>query len=80
MTNPTSMQVALTQAVLSSLQKRQPLPLSPQNYPLHGSEVNGSLPPSFHSGSGSYNHTPSINGADGIMGTTNAHMTTNRFF
>uniref|UniRef100_A0A8C7RVY7 Transcription factor E2-alpha n=1 Tax=Oncorhynchus mykiss TaxID=8022 RepID=A0A8C7RVY7_ONCMY len=50
--------------------KRQPLPLSPQNYPLHGSEVNGSLPPSFHSGSGSYNHTPSINGADGIMGAT----------
>ncbi|XP_041705115.1 transcription factor E2-alpha isoform X2 [Coregonus clupeaformis] len=48
--------------------KRQPLPLSPQNYPLHGSEVNGSLPPGFHSGSGSYNH-----GADGIManrGTT----------
>uniref|UniRef100_A0A4W5QCE4 Transcription factor E2-alpha n=1 Tax=Hucho hucho TaxID=62062 RepID=A0A4W5QCE4_9TELE len=50
--------------------KRQPLPLSPQNYPLHGSEVNGSLPPGFHSGSGSYNHTPSINGADSIMGAT----------
>ncbi|XP_010869979.1 transcription factor 3b isoform X3 [Esox lucius] len=53
--------------------KRQPLPLSPQNYPLHGSDVNGSLPPGFHSGSGSYNHTTSINGADGIManrGTT----------
>uniref|UniRef100_A0A673WVC6 Transcription factor E2-alpha n=1 Tax=Salmo trutta TaxID=8032 RepID=A0A673WVC6_SALTR len=53
--------------------KRQPLPLSPQNYPLHGSEVNGSLPPGFHSGSGSYNHTSSINGADSIManrGTT----------
>uniref|UniRef100_A0A6Q2WXV0 Transcription factor E2-alpha n=1 Tax=Esox lucius TaxID=8010 RepID=A0A6Q2WXV0_ESOLU len=52
---------------------RQPLPLSPQNYPLHGSDVNGSLPPGFHSGSGSYNHTTSINGADGIManrGTT----------
>ncbi|XP_055778527.1 transcription factor E2-alpha-like isoform X4 [Salvelinus fontinalis] len=43
------------------------------NYPLHGSEVNGSLPPGFHSGSGSYNHTSSINGADSIManrGTT----------
>ncbi|XP_064791212.1 transcription factor E2-alpha-like isoform X4 [Oncorhynchus masou masou] len=52
--------------------KRQPLPLSPQNYPLHGSEVNGSLPPSFHSGSGSYNHTPSINGADGIMANRGA--------
>uniref|UniRef100_A0A8C8J609 Transcription factor E2-alpha n=1 Tax=Oncorhynchus tshawytscha TaxID=74940 RepID=A0A8C8J609_ONCTS len=53
--------------------KRQPLPLSPQNYPLHGSEVNGSLAPGFHSGSGSYNHTSSINGADSIManrGTT----------
>ncbi|XP_060736619.1 transcription factor 3b isoform X3 [Tachysurus vachellii] len=42
--------------------KRQPLPLSPQNYPLHGADVNG-----FHSGSGAYNHTPSINGADSIM-------------
>ncbi|XP_023860430.1 transcription factor E2-alpha isoform X1 [Salvelinus sp. IW2-2015] len=52
--------------------KRQPLPLSPQNYPLHGSEVNGSLPPGFHSGSGSYNHTPSINGADGIMANRGA--------
>ncbi|XP_029488342.2 transcription factor 3b isoform X11 [Oncorhynchus nerka] len=52
--------------------KRQTLPLSPQNYPLHGSEVNGSLPPGFHSGSGSYNHTPSINGADGIMANRGA--------
>uniref|UniRef100_A0A4W5MG78 Transcription factor E2-alpha n=1 Tax=Hucho hucho TaxID=62062 RepID=A0A4W5MG78_9TELE len=46
--------------------KRQPLPLSPQNYPLHGSEVNGS----FHPGSTGYgvpNHTPSINGTDSIM-------------
>ncbi|XP_035635444.1 transcription factor E2-alpha-like isoform X5 [Oncorhynchus keta] len=42
------------------------------NYPLHGSEVNGSLPPGFHSGSGSYNHTPSINGADGIMANRGA--------
>ncbi|XP_041695485.1 transcription factor E2-alpha isoform X4 [Coregonus clupeaformis] len=40
------------------------------NYPLHGSEVNGSLPPGFHSGS--YNHTPSINGADGIMANRGA--------
>uniref|UniRef100_A0A674DAL9 Transcription factor E2-alpha n=1 Tax=Salmo trutta TaxID=8032 RepID=A0A674DAL9_SALTR len=49
--------------------KRQPLPLSPQNYPLHGSEVNGS----FHPGSTGYgvpNHTPPINGTDSIMGTT----------
>ncbi|XP_018522774.1 transcription factor 3b isoform X2 [Lates calcarifer] len=47
--------------------KRQPLPLSPQNYPLHGSEVNG-----FHSAPTTYNHTPTING-EGIManrGTT----------
>uniref|UniRef100_UPI0037E83885 transcription factor 3b isoform X2 n=1 Tax=Semicossyphus pulcher TaxID=241346 RepID=UPI0037E83885 len=47
--------------------KRQPLPLSPQNYPLHGSEVNG-----FHSAPTTYNHTPAING-EGIManrGTT----------
>lgn len=49
--------------VIISFQKRQPLPLSPQNYPLHGADVNG-----FHSGSGAYNHTPSINGADSIMG------------
>ncbi|XP_069006319.1 transcription factor 3b isoform X4 [Embiotoca jacksoni] len=47
--------------------KRHPLPLSPQNYPLHGSEVNG-----FHSAPTTYNHTPAING-EGIManrGTT----------
>ncbi|XP_028442569.1 transcription factor 3b isoform X1 [Perca flavescens] len=47
--------------------KRQPLPLSPQNYPLHGSDVNG-----FHSAPTTYNHTPTING-EGIManrGTT----------
>lgn len=39
-----------------------PLPLSPQNYPLHSSEVNG-----FHSAPTTYNHTPTING-EGIMG------------
>ncbi|KAJ8277281.1 hypothetical protein GJAV_G00073500 [Gymnothorax javanicus] len=56
--------------------KRQPLPMSPQSYPLHGSEVNGSLPPGFHSGSGGYgvsSHTPAVNGTDAIManrGTT----------
>ncbi|XP_047198992.1 transcription factor 3b isoform X2 [Hippoglossus stenolepis] len=47
--------------------KRHPLPLSPQNYPLHGSEVNG-----FHSAPTTYNHPPTING-EGIMsnrGTT----------
>ncbi|XP_029938412.1 transcription factor 3b isoform X2 [Salarias fasciatus] len=47
--------------------KRHPLPLSPQNYPLHGSEVNG-----FHTAPTTYNHTPAING-EGIManrGTT----------
>ncbi|KAJ8357711.1 hypothetical protein SKAU_G00205050 [Synaphobranchus kaupii] len=50
--------------------KRLPLPMSPQNYPLHNSEVNGNLPSNFHSGSGAYgvsNHTPPINGAEGIM-------------
>lgn len=35
---------------------------SRQNYPLHGSEVNG-----FHSAPTTYNHTSTING-DGIMG------------
>ncbi|XP_035026857.2 transcription factor 3a isoform X3 [Hippoglossus stenolepis] len=50
--------------------KRQPLPLSPQNYPLHGSEVNGAHPAGFHSGSSSFgvsNHTPPIVGSDSIM-------------
>uniref|UniRef100_A0A672HTD1 Transcription factor E2-alpha n=1 Tax=Salarias fasciatus TaxID=181472 RepID=A0A672HTD1_SALFA len=32
--------------------KRQPLPLSPHSFPLHGSEVNGAHPAAFHSGSG----------------------------
>ncbi|XP_034767961.1 transcription factor E2-alpha isoform X12 [Acipenser ruthenus] len=56
--------------------KRHSLALSPQNYPLHGSEVNGSLPPGFHAGSAGYgvsNHTPPLNGAEPIManrGTT----------
>lgn len=52
-------------------QKRHSLALSPQNYPLHGSEVNGSLPPGFHAGSAGYgvsNHTPPLNGAEPIMG------------
>ncbi|KAM6948560.1 transcription factor E2-alpha-like isoform 2-T2 [Aplochiton taeniatus] len=55
--------------------KRQPLPLSPQNYPLHGSEVNGTLPTGFHSGSAGYgvpNHTPPINGTDTIMAANRA--------
>lgn len=47
---------------VSLLQKHHPLPLSPQNYPLHSSEVNG-----FHSAPTTYNHTPTING-EGIMG------------
>ncbi|KAL2089904.1 hypothetical protein ACEWY4_014592 [Coilia grayii] len=47
--------------------KRQPLPLSPQNYPLHGTDVNGSLPSSFHSSSAGFSHTASNNGADSIM-------------
>uniref|UniRef100_A0A3B4AMW9 Transcription factor E2-alpha n=1 Tax=Periophthalmus magnuspinnatus TaxID=409849 RepID=A0A3B4AMW9_9GOBI len=36
---------------------------SPQNYPLHGSEVNG-----FHPAPTTYSHTPAING-EGIMAT-----------
>ncbi|XP_062411420.1 transcription factor 3b isoform X5 [Sardina pilchardus] len=56
--------------------KRQPLPLSPQNYPLHGTDVNGSLPSGFHSSSSGFNHTPSNNGAaDNIM--ANRSTTTN---
>lgn len=53
------------------LKKRQPLPLSPQNYPLHGSEVNGAHPAGFHSGSSSFgvpSHTPPIASTDTIMG------------
>ncbi|KAF3858403.1 hypothetical protein F7725_011604 [Dissostichus mawsoni] len=34
--------------------KRQPLPLSPQNYPMHGGEVNGAHPAGFHSGPSSF--------------------------
>uniref|UniRef100_A0AAV2JT90 Transcription factor E2-alpha n=1 Tax=Knipowitschia caucasica TaxID=637954 RepID=A0AAV2JT90_KNICA len=51
--------------------KRQPLPLSPQNYPLHGSEVNGAHPPGFQSGSSSFgvpSHTPPIASTDTLMG------------
>uniref|UniRef100_A0A672JW85 Transcription factor E2-alpha n=1 Tax=Sinocyclocheilus grahami TaxID=75366 RepID=A0A672JW85_SINGR len=62
--------------------KRQPLPLSPQNYPLHGSEVN--LPTSFHSASAGYgvpNHTPPISSSDSIMGKTlHPDVTTNQSF
>ncbi|XP_041848329.1 transcription factor 3a isoform X3 [Melanotaenia boesemani] len=50
--------------------KRQPLPLSPQNYPLHGSEVNGAHPAGFHSGSSSFgvpSHTPPIAGTETVM-------------
>ncbi|XP_072555662.1 transcription factor 3b isoform X1 [Paramormyrops kingsleyae] len=51
-------------------------PQDRMSYPLHGSEVNSSLPSGFHSNPGGYgvsNHTPPINGADSIMasrGTT----------
>lgn len=57
--------------LLFASKKRQPLPLSPQNYPLHGSEVNGAHPARFHSGSSSFgvaSHTPPIAGTDTIMG------------
>ncbi|XP_061694312.1 transcription factor 3a isoform X1 [Syngnathoides biaculeatus] len=50
--------------------KRQPLPLSPQNYPLHGSEVNGTHPAGFHSGSNSYgipNHTSPLSANRGTV-------------
>ncbi|KAJ8270059.1 hypothetical protein GJAV_G00109890 [Gymnothorax javanicus] len=55
--------------------KRQGLPMTSQNYPLHNSGVNGSLPPNFHSGSAEYgasNHTPPVNGAEGMMGSRGA--------
>ncbi|XP_026109735.1 transcription factor E2-alpha isoform X1 [Carassius auratus] len=54
-------------------QKRQPLPLSPQNYPLHGSEVN--LPTSFHPASAGYgvpNHTPPLSSSESIMAVSRA--------
>ncbi len=35
----------------------------PQNYPLHGADVNG-----FHLGSAAYSHTSSMNGSDSILG------------
>lgn len=38
------------------------LPLPPQNYPLHSTEVNG-----FHTAPTTYNHTPTLNG-ESIMG------------
>ncbi|XP_039671460.1 transcription factor 3a isoform X1 [Perca fluviatilis] len=57
--------------------KRQPLPLSPQNYPMHGSEVNGAHPAGFHSGPhsgpssfGVPSHTPPM--ADTIMANRGA--------
>ncbi|TNN78106.1 Transcription factor E2-alpha [Liparis tanakae] len=53
--------------------KRQPLPLSPQNFPMHGSEVNGTHPSGFHSGPSSFgvpSHTPPM--ADPIMANRGA--------
>lgn len=50
---------------------KKPQPLSPQNYPLHGSEVNRVHPASLHSGSNSFgvpSHTPPVSGTDTIMG------------
>ncbi|XP_073348145.1 transcription factor 3a isoform X6 [Pagrus major] len=55
--------------------KRQPLPLSPQNYPLHGSEVSGAHPAGLHSGSSSFgvpSHTPPIAGTDTVMANRGA--------
>uniref|UniRef100_A0A3P9L6H7 Transcription factor E2-alpha n=1 Tax=Oryzias latipes TaxID=8090 RepID=A0A3P9L6H7_ORYLA len=54
--------------------KRQPLPLSPQNFPLHGSEVNGA-PAVFHSGSSSFgvpSQTPPIAGTETILANRGA--------
>uniref|UniRef100_A0A3Q3KJJ1 Transcription factor E2-alpha n=1 Tax=Monopterus albus TaxID=43700 RepID=A0A3Q3KJJ1_MONAL len=72
---PLYMQGQLKQDFLKELYlvncKRQPLPLSPQNYPLHGSEVNGAHPAGFHSSSSGFggpsSHTPPIAGTDTIM-------------
>lgn len=47
------------------------MPLSPQNYPLQGSEVNGTHPAGLHAGSNSFgvaSHTPPVSGTDTIMG------------
>ncbi|XP_042561227.1 transcription factor 3b isoform X3 [Clupea harengus] len=55
--------------------KRQPLPLSPQNYPLHGTDVNGSLPSGFHSSTGGFSHSASNNGGDNVI--ANRSTTTN---
>ncbi|XP_028988947.1 transcription factor 3a isoform X2 [Betta splendens] len=53
--------------------KRHPLPLSPQNYPLHGSEVNGAHPAGFHSSSfGVHSHTPPIAGTETIIANRGA--------
>ncbi|KAM9322883.1 transcription factor 3a isoform 1-T1 [Pholidichthys leucotaenia] len=55
--------------------KRQPLPLSPQNFPLHESEVNGAHPPGFHSGSSTFgipSHTPPITGTETMMANRGA--------
>ncbi|XP_067384817.1 transcription factor 3a isoform X4 [Channa argus] len=55
--------------------KRDPLPLSPQNYPLHGSEVNGAHSAGFHSSSSSFgvpSHTPPIAGTDTIIANRGA--------
>ncbi|KAM9720086.1 transcription factor 3a isoform 1-T1 [Menidia menidia] len=55
--------------------KQRALPLSPQNYPLHGSEVNGAHPAGFHSGSSSFgvpSHTPPIAGTETIMANRGA--------
>uniref|UniRef100_A0A3B5LJ16 Transcription factor E2-alpha n=1 Tax=Xiphophorus couchianus TaxID=32473 RepID=A0A3B5LJ16_9TELE len=63
------------ESLLPGYSKRHPLPLSPQNYPLHGSEVNGAHPTSFHAGSSSFgvpSHTPPIAGTETIMANRGA--------
>uniref|UniRef100_A0A8C9V2Y2 Transcription factor E2-alpha n=1 Tax=Scleropages formosus TaxID=113540 RepID=A0A8C9V2Y2_SCLFO len=52
--------------------KHLPLPVSPQNYPLHGSDVNSSLSSGYHSSSAGYsvsNHTNPVNGTDPLIAT-----------
>uniref|UniRef100_A0A8C9RME8 Transcription factor E2-alpha n=1 Tax=Scleropages formosus TaxID=113540 RepID=A0A8C9RME8_SCLFO len=46
--------------------------MSPQNYPLHGSDVNSSLSSGYHSSSAGYsvsNHTNPVNGTDPLIAT-----------
>ncbi|KPP71379.1 hypothetical protein Z043_109721 [Scleropages formosus] len=57
--------------------KHLPLPVSPQNYPLHGSDVNSSLSSGYHSSSAGYsvsNHTNPVNGTDPLIGRAHSSI------